>query len=104
VVPSFHKVLDGRSATRVLRAAADADGERPIFTEEYTVLEVPILGDEPIYDTSYDDFDTDLADGPIFHINPVDLGDGLVFDSYSATLAADPSSMRIHLSTPSTTL
>jgi hypothetical protein len=53
--------------TRVLCAAAYAAGGRAIFTEQYPVLEVPILDDEPIYDT---DFDIDIVDGPLFDTYP----------------------------------
>jgi hypothetical protein len=46
-----------------LCAAAYAAGGRAIFTEQYPILEVPILVDEPIYDT---DFDLDIVNGPLF--------------------------------------
>jgi hypothetical protein len=51
----------------LLCAAAYAAGGRAIFTEQYPVLEVPILDDEPIYDT---DFDIDIIDGPLFDTYP----------------------------------
>jgi hypothetical protein len=53
--------------THVLCAAAYAAGGRAIFTKQYPVLEVPILGDEPVYDT---DFNIDIVDGPLFDTYP----------------------------------